>query len=74
MLDPDGAGLDPPGEPVSARRVAGPNGGHQAVPTSVASLAASFSSSNGVIVTTGPKISSWATAIRLSTLASTVGG
>ena len=42
--------------------------------TSLASLAASFSSSNGVIVTTGPKISSWATAIRLSTLASTVGG
>ena len=33
---------------------------------------ASFSSSNGITVTTGPKISSWATVIALSTPAMTV--
>ena len=42
--------------------------------TSFAIRIASFSSSNGITVTTGPKISSCATAIALSTCASTVGG
>ena len=41
---------------------------------SLAMRIASFSSSNGITVTTGPKISSCATVIRLSTFASTVGG
>ena len=35
---------------------------------------ASFSSSNGITVTTGPKISSCATVMPLSTPARTVGG
>ena len=42
--------------------------------TSFAMRIASFSSSNGITVTTGPKISSCATVIALSTFASTVGG
>src|SRR5207248_2649506 len=41
--------------------------------TSFAMRIASFSSSNGIAVTTGPKISSCATSIALSTFARTVG-
>ncbi len=41
--------------------------------TSFAIRIASFSSSNGIAVTTGPKISSCATVIEVSTPASTVG-
>ena len=42
--------------------------------TSFAIRIASASSSNGVTVTTGPKTSSWAIVIELSTAATTVGG
>ena len=72
-VDEDHPGLDAACQAMGLADVLGPDGEARPYSTSLARRSASASSLNGIRQTTGPKISSWAMRMRLSTSANTVG-